>query len=90
MRETLFTLVTPALVLALVMGTLLAGLFHAFAVTKGSRLLVSWTIGVTVYFIGAILCGFIHITVLSIGPVDILVPSALSIVAMSIARLVKL
>lgn len=90
MRETLLALMTPTTVLALVIGTLLAGVFHCLTVTKGSRLLVSWTIGVAAFCVGVILSEFLNIDIFAIGPMDIVLPSIFSIAAMSVARLIKL
>lgn len=90
MQKSILDLITPAMVLAIVMGTLFAGIFHLFMVTKGSRLLVSWTVSVASYCVGVILCDFLHISILPIGPIDLVLPSALSIASMSVARLIKL
>ncbi|MGC9358897.1 MAG: hypothetical protein ACP5G7_00800 [Anaerolineae bacterium] len=90
MQEMLLAVLTPAAVLALVMGTLLAGIFHLLAATKGSRLLVSWTVGVTTFCVGAVLSDFFHLSILSLGPIDLVLPSVLSIAAMNVARLAKL
>jgi hypothetical protein len=90
MREMLLAVLTPATVLALVMGTLLAGVFHLLAATRGSRLLVSWTVGVTFFGIGTVLSDFLHLSVLSLGPIDVILPSILSLAAMGVARLAKL
>ncbi len=84
MRETLFAVLTPAAVLALVMGTFLAGVFHFLTATKGSRLLVSWTVGVAAYCVGAVLCGLLDFSILPIGSIDIVLPSILSVAAMCI------
>ena len=90
MRDLLLTVLTPAAVLALVLGTLLAGIFHLLTATKGSRLLVSWTVSVTAFCVGALLSDFLHLSFVSLGPLDLLLPGVLSIAAMSVARLGKL
>jgi len=90
MRDLLLTVLTPAAVLALVIGTLLAGVFHLLAATKGSRILVSWTVSVAAFCVGVLLSDFLHLSLLSLGPLDLFLPSVLSIAAMSVARLAKL
>ncbi len=90
MRDTLLALTTPATILTLVMGSLWAGAFHCLTVTKGSRLLVTWTIGVAGFAIGVLLARFLGLHLISIGPIDVLIPSIVSIALMIVARLVKL
>lgn len=90
MRDTLLALTTPTTVLALVLGTLLAGLFHCLTVTKGSRLLVTWTVGVAGFGLGVVLSQFLGIKIVSIGPIDLVIPTISSIIAMVVARLIKL